>query len=301
MNMTDAPKTYRINLHLHTSDSDGKRTPEEAAAIYKAAGYDAVAVTDHWIHGEERELCGLKIFSGCEYNFGGNETANGGVYHILSLFCTRDPEVTREDGPASCIRKIHAAGGLAVLAHPAWSVNQPDLVAALQETDGFDATEIFNTVSGEKHSTRPYSGAFVDQIAGRGVLFPLFSADDVHYYEEDAVSGAILVTLPELTREALIEAIRAKNFYAVSGGAGAPSLTVTATDTGIHVSCSPVSKIEIFTNAAWAPNRHTVGEDLTETDYEFVKVDRYARVEVTDREGRVAYSNFIPAKPQENA
>ena len=33
-------KLYRINLHMHTTDSDGRRSPEEAVEIYKAAGCD---------------------------------------------------------------------------------------------------------------------------------------------------------------------------------------------------------------------------------------------------------------------
>ena len=37
----------KINLHTHTTQSDGRRTPEEAAKIYKDAGYDAIALTDH--------------------------------------------------------------------------------------------------------------------------------------------------------------------------------------------------------------------------------------------------------------
>lgn len=293
MNTQNPKKLYRINLHMHTSDSDGKLVPEEAVAIYRDAGYDAVAITDHWICGEEREIGGMKIFAGCEYNFGGNDTANG-VYHILSLFCTRDPGVIRgEDTPETCIRKIHSAGGLAVLAHPAWSLNQPDLVEAIEKGEGFDATEIYNTVSGVKNSTRPYSGAFIDQIATRGICYPLLSADDVHYYEEDAVSGAILVELPSLSREHLIEAIRSGAFYAVSGGTGAPSLTVTETEMGIRVMCSPVSKIEIFTNLAWAAGRRAVGEGLTSWEYVCAPNDRVIRVEVTDRQGRTAYSNFI--------
>lgn len=285
-------KIYRINLHLHTTDSDGRKTPEEAAEIYKSAGYDAVAITDHWIVGADREIGGMKIFSGCEYNFGGNDSSNG-VYHILALFCTRDPEVVREDDPETCVRKIHAANGLAILAHPAWSLNQPDLVEAIQKNEGFDATEIFNTVSGEKNSTRPYSGAFVDMMASRGLCYPLLSADDVHYYEEDAVSGAILLELSELSREAVIEAIRRKAFYAVSGGVGAPSVKVTETEEGVHIECSPAVKVEVFTNLAWSAGRHYVGESITEHDYKWRVGDRVLRVEVTDSRGRVAYSNFI--------
>lgn len=300
---TSGNKTYRINLHMHTTDSDGRRSPEEAIAIYKAAGYDAVAITDHWHYGEEREIDGMKVFSGCEYNFGGNETFDGAVYHILSLFCLRDPGVVRADGPAVCIRKIHEAGGLAILAHPAWSLNQPDCVEAIQREECFDATEIYNTVSGEKHSNRPYSGLFVDQMANRGILYPLFAADDVHYYEKDGTSSAIIVSLPELTREALIDAIKRKDFYAVSGGKDAPTINLTDLGETIQIKCSPVSCINVFSSSAWAPDRHVVGEGLTELEYRCVlptrkKQDRWIRVEVTDAAGRTAYSNLIEKTEQ---
>ena len=51
-------KRLKIGLHTHTTRSDGKKTPEEAAKIYADAGYDAVALTDHWKYGEAQELCG---------------------------------------------------------------------------------------------------------------------------------------------------------------------------------------------------------------------------------------------------
>ena len=295
---TSENKTYRINLHMHTTDSDGKKSPEEAIEIYKAAGYDAVAITDHWKFGEEREIGGMKVLSGCEYNFGGNEASSDDVYHILALLCESDPMVEKTDSPAVCVEKIHRAGGIAVLAHPAWSMNQPDRVEAIEKAGGFDATEIFNTVSGEKHSNRPYSGLFVDQMANRGILYPLFAADDVHYYEKDGTSSAIIVSLPELTREALIDAIKRRDFYAVSGGKDAPTLEVTDLGDTIRIKCSPVSEINVFSSYAWAADRHVVGEGLTEHEYRCVlptrkKQDRWIRVEVTDAAGRRAYSNLI--------
>ena len=42
-------KRYKINLHTHTTISDGRKTPEQVAEIYRAAGYDMIAFTDHWI------------------------------------------------------------------------------------------------------------------------------------------------------------------------------------------------------------------------------------------------------------
>lgn len=40
-------KGYKANLHTHTTDSDGRLTPEEAVAHYKKHGYSILAITDH--------------------------------------------------------------------------------------------------------------------------------------------------------------------------------------------------------------------------------------------------------------
>ena len=93
-------KRLKIGLHTHTTRSDGKKTPEEAAKIYAAAGYDAVALTDHWKYGEAQELCGLKILSGCEYNVGGGD-ARDAVYHIVGFGMERDPGLTRRQTSSS--------------------------------------------------------------------------------------------------------------------------------------------------------------------------------------------------------
>ena len=44
---------YRGNLHMHTQVSDGDLPFEEAVALYRKAGYDFLAVTDHWKWCEE--------------------------------------------------------------------------------------------------------------------------------------------------------------------------------------------------------------------------------------------------------
>ena len=40
----------KINLHTHTTRSDGAKTPEEISDLSKKAGYDVIAITDHWNH-----------------------------------------------------------------------------------------------------------------------------------------------------------------------------------------------------------------------------------------------------------
>lgn len=38
---------YKVNMHNHTTNSDGEHTPEQIKEIYKGLGYSAVAYTDH--------------------------------------------------------------------------------------------------------------------------------------------------------------------------------------------------------------------------------------------------------------
>ena len=37
---------YKANLHCHTTVSDGRKTPEDTKAAYRAMGYDFIALTD---------------------------------------------------------------------------------------------------------------------------------------------------------------------------------------------------------------------------------------------------------------
>ena len=45
---TQGRKWFKGNLHTHTTESDGKLSPEECYALYKSKGYDFLARTDHW-------------------------------------------------------------------------------------------------------------------------------------------------------------------------------------------------------------------------------------------------------------
>lgn len=278
-------KRYKINLHTHTRRSDGRVSAWLAARIYREAGYDAIALTDHWYVGMGETLDGLHIIPGCEYNFG-LDPANDGVYHIQSLFHVRDPKVEKTDDPQICIDKIIAAGGIPVLAHPAWSLNDP---AEALKLNGVDFTEIYNTVSGKHASNRPYSGNFVDLMACRGKYFGLLASDDTHYYDGDETNAAIMVKADSLDPADLKRAILAGDFYATTG----PEAHIKVENGKIEVICSEAVEVNVFTNAAWSSCRHTVGQCLTHVTVPVSNVDRFARAEVIDKDGRVAYTNFV--------
>lgn len=109
--------TFRIDFHVHTDASpDGLTTLAEQAAAAKAAGLDAIAVTDHNLCTPvPRELNGVLMIPGCEVS------TRGG--HILGLFLEEplDLDGLRRDGlptGEAAVAEIHRRGGIAVLAHP---------------------------------------------------------------------------------------------------------------------------------------------------------------------------------------
>lgn len=49
------------NLHTHSTNSDGRLTPEELAEAYRTRGYDFLAITDHDVFKSYPELCSEKF------------------------------------------------------------------------------------------------------------------------------------------------------------------------------------------------------------------------------------------------
>lgn len=285
-------KRLKINLHCHTTDSDGAKTPAEAAEIYKNAGYDVLAITDHWRWRDSGELSGLRILAGAEYHVG---TDNGiqGVYHILGLGCKTEPVLTQSQQqlPQVLVDAIRAAGGLAVLAHPAWSLNSCEQARALH---GIEATEIYNSVSDAHESSRPYSGYFVDLTAGNGLDYALLATDDTHFYDgtDNTKSAIMLACAPDASDEELIQAIREKKFYATQG----PEIHLTIEGDEAVVHCSPVSRISFFTDKVIAKGHGNVGDNLTCARTKLNPSETFIRAEVTDANGRMAWSNIIRIK-----
>jgi len=279
----------RGNLHMHTTRSDGRVSVEEAIARYERAGYDFIAVTDHWVRSEKGTTAGgMLLLSGCEYNIG--DTVQQGVYHIVGVGMETAPALERtEKSPQRIIDEINAAGGVAILAHPAWSLNSAEDVARLT---GLCGTEIYNTTSAVPPNVRPYSGLFVDQLASLGVLLPCMGADDAHRYVHDAAVCAIMVHAREKSHEAVMEAIRAGDFYATMG----PSVSLTVEGGEAVVTCSPAAQVEFYSDAVWNDSRVTQGEGITTARCRLLPFETFVRAEVVDSEGRRAFSSPVRVK-----
>src|ERR1700693_3938104 len=58
----------RCALHAHTTNSDGELSPELLVRHYEWAGYDVLAITDHWVRTEERSTRKLLVIPSTELN-----------------------------------------------------------------------------------------------------------------------------------------------------------------------------------------------------------------------------------------
>ncbi len=287
-------KRLKINLHTHTTRTDGQKAPEEVAAIYKARGYDAVALTDHWKYNPGGEMSGLQMISGVEYNVGGGDAADP-VFHIVALGCETEPVIDSAwthlspyEGAAKIIAAIRNAGGVANLAHPAWSLNTPEMLMRIQ--GGFDVTEVYNSVSDYGMSDRANSEVIIDQLATAGCIVPMLATDDAHYYTGDECRGFIALEKDACDELGFAGAVRAGRFYASMG----PEVHFERLPDGsFRVQCTPCAKIEFMSNMVWTSGRIVRGENLTEATYRPQNGERFIRAVVVDDCGNRAWSNII--------
>lgn len=276
---------YKGNLHMHTQRSDGRLSPEDAVQIYRKAGYDFIALTDHWVQSKTKMEDGLLVLSGCELDTG--DMVHSPVFHIVGAGMESEISLERSSAlsPQQIIDAINAAKGMAILAHPAWSVTIPADAMALT---GLCGAEIYNSISGLPwNGQRADSSLYFDIWAAQGKLFRCMAADDSHFYNGEHTRSFIMVNAKELSADSIKESIRSGNFYASQG----PQFhSITVDKDVIEVNCSDVASIVFYSNTVWCEDRVTTG-GVNSASYHIKPTDQYVRVELVDSNGRRAWSS----------
>lgn len=214
---------YRGDCHLHTVHSDGRRTPAEVAALARAAGLDFIAGTEHNTHaghGAWADSAGddLLILLGEEVT-----TRTG---HVLAL--GTDPGTfvdwryrARDNRFGRFAREIRRAGGLVVPAHPhatcigcAWQYGFGDA----------DAVEVWNGpyTPDDEVSLAGWDGALA---AGRWT--PAMGNSDAHRDPDLVGTPQTVVLAEELSREAILDGLRAGRSYVAESAAVSLDFTLT--------------------------------------------------------------------------
>ncbi len=142
-----------VNLHMHTTFSDGSGSHEDLAQAALKTGVDVLLVTDHNIllHGFDvyYQNAGKKVLVlSCEEIHDQDRVPQKN--HLL-VFGVDEDFASKADDPQVLIDSIRAAGGICFIAHPVDPAmpdfNEPDISWVDWEVTGFTGIELWNGFS----------------------------------------------------------------------------------------------------------------------------------------------------------
>ncbi|HHX53551.1 MAG TPA: CehA/McbA family metallohydrolase [Clostridiales bacterium] len=282
---------YKGSLHNHTTRSDGNFTPAEAADVYADKGFDFLVLADHLYQSSDNESDRLLTISGIEIH-----TSTGvreGHFHIVGVGMDKEIDVSNcRSNPQDAIDEIIRCGGAAILAHPAWSLNSPAMIINLEN---ICAMEVYTTLSAKPYGVRPDSSMISDLVSAQGRLIPLVAVDDAHLYEGEQGVSYIWLKTDVLDKQHILSALKRGDFYASQGPRF--SYEISHDKKSIKVRCTDAREVVFFSDALGSDR--VFGKEkgdtpsINEAEYFFVSGESYVRFEITDFEGRKAWSSPI--------
>lgn len=316
---TGVGRWYKGNLHSHTTNSDGKLTPRQAAGLFRKRGYSFLCLSEHDLYTDYREelnredfiiLPGLEASVVlCEEEAPFNRRK---VHHIHGILGTEAMQKAAGDkvfrereyvDPRKCAGNWDGAGEAQRLCnylrergcittynHPVWSRVEPE---EFIQTQGLWALEIFNYNTVNESGTG-FDTFCWDMMLRRGVRINAFAADDSHNEGmfDDACGGFVMVQAEALTHEEIVRNLINGNYYSSSG----PELYEWGIQNGTaRVDCSPAYRIDFIAgnhiNDGGSIVCSSRTDSVTHGEYKLRGDEDYIRVQVSDRYGRTAWSN----------
>ena len=290
-------KFFKGNLHTHSTCSDGKYSAQEVCAKYQAAGYDFLALSDHFLPRFDFPVSDTRPWRSDTFTtllsaeLHVPATALKESWHILAVGLPLDFQKPRPSETAAQIsRRAHAAGAFVGIVHPSW------YGLTLEEVEAIDcahAVEIYNHTGTVKHD-RGDSCAFFDQLLSRGRRLNAFAADDAHFHHDDAFAAWVMVKSTALAQDDLVEALKQGHFYSSQG----PEITSIAIDDEfIEIECSAAKAVMVLGRGSTAESE--LGSRLTRVKLPLAQLRKagYGRVVVVAQDGKRAWSNpiwFVP-------
>jgi hypothetical protein len=289
----------RCALHAHTTNSDGELPPDKLVRHYEWAGFDVLAITDHWVRTVEPSTERLLVLPGTELN----ARAGGPEHdaHVLALGLGVDPEPPTGEfaSLADTVAWVNDRGAVPYLAHTYWSGLRTD---QFEECPGLVGIEVWNAGC-ELEVGRGDSSLHWDEALERGRQLFAIAADDSHHPGFDSALAWTWVRADARSPEAVLAALRAGTFYSSTG----PEIHELAiSDNAIDVRCTPAASVTLLAGRRRGAraNAGRLGYPyqarLLETDDDGlirgVRLERparapYGRIEVADAHGRRAWTN----------
>ena len=289
----------RCALHAHTTNSDGEMAPDMLVRHYEWAGFDVLAITDHWVRTVEPSTRKLLVIPSTELN----AQAGGPEHdaHVLALGVEADPVIP--DDTFSPLQEvvswIDGNGGVPYIAHTYWSGLRTD---QWEDCAGLVGIEVYNAGC-ELEVGRGDSSLQWDEALERGRPLYGLATDDSHHPGYDSGFAWTWVRAQERSQAAVLAALRSGSFY---GSTGPEIFQVEMDDDSVTVRCSPAQSVTLFSgrtkgsraNAGRLGYPH--GSEILERDSAGLitacTLERrwgaaHGRVEVADSAGRRAWTN----------
>lgn len=314
---------YKVNLHCHTTISDGTLSPEEVKALYKAHGYSAVAFTDHDVFIPHPELCDDDFIALNGYEMEINAPApedtpfkykktchmclvaiepdnhTAVCWHRekfipqkslpskhLVKFDENEPDYERvysHEGISDMMTRGRNGGFFVSYNHPTWSFESYNDYIGY---NGMHAMEIVNN-SCLTIGYDEHNERVYDDMLRSGKRIFCTATDDNHRLD-DACGAYVMVAAEKLEYSALTHALLRGDFYASEG----PEIKALCYENGVmHIETSPVASIRAVCGRRHAVNIRAGEEPLTKGDFKVLEDDIYVRFIITDEHGKKAYTN----------
>jgi len=287
----------RCALHAHTTNSDGELAPRALVKHYERAGYDVLAITDHWFRSAPPSTERVIVIPSAELNCVLPGDRDGHVLAFGIGDTLEEFEGERRDLAATA-EWITAQGGVAYLAHPYWTGVNPGTLVLPETVSGI---EVFNGGC-ELELGRGLSTVHWDELLHAGRQCYALASDDSHHPGFDSDLAWTWVRSSP-TVAGVLEALRSGCFYSSSG----PRITsVIAGNGSVEVQCDPCCSVRVVfgVSSGAAVNSGRLGyryggQILSTTPEGLITAARldlpetapYARVEVADVRGGRAWTN----------
>ncbi len=287
---------YKANLHAHSKNSDGRYTPAEVIKIYADAGYDVFAFTDHHTTNpvSTYDGMGMTLLSGIELHPMG---PRGIQWHILAVGVPEDFTYDEKNGTGQgAVDAAKAAGAAVFCAHPYWCGLTMTEVSSLK---GILGIEVYN--SSCRPIGRDYNMQIWDELLDAGCRYTAIAVDDIHS-NAHLFRGFTVIIAEDNSPESLLKALKNGSFYASQG----PVFhSITVENNVLKAEFSPVTTaITMHRRSSGKffalPDLEgpgTGGREATHLELDLSQYkDSYARIQLCDANGRMAWSNpvFIP-------
>lgn len=285
-------------LHVHTTRSDGKGTPEEVLHRYAEKAYDFVAITDHRIYNYKNFApeTGLTLIPGMEVDRDISSEA-GMCFHTVAIGPRKEDgngfsqDERFESGKVRdqyefqpFLDFLHKNGNMTFYCHPDWSRTP---ARSYEDMLGHFAMEIWNTGCAFENDMDTNAWGWDELLVGGRRIYGV-AVDDGHPMNQHGHGWVMVRAENEVS--AILAALKRGDFYASCG----PEIYDFRVEEGMaFVRCSPV-KFICFINGV-RPNAVVRDESglVTEAKVKLRPEAKYLRATVVDENGRRAWTNPI--------